>query len=55
MSIETIRRFFCKICGFITEDQEEIKWIEKTGICPACSNGKSSSWESKNKDISVRW
>jgi len=43
--IETVRRFRCPKCGYITYDEDQIAWIEKIdGKCPACHGDRVSSW-----------
>ena len=43
--IETVKRFRCPRCGYITYDEDKIAWIEKiNGKCPACHDGDSTSW-----------
>lgn len=45
MPIENIRRFHCRRCDYITEDQDQIAWIEKLGgKCPACHDGEGKAW-----------
>jgi len=48
MPIETVRRFYCPRCQYMTYDESQIEWIKKLGgKCPACNNGKHSHWEKK--------
>ena len=45
MDIKIIRRFHCHLCDYITENENKIKRIEKTGRCPSCQNGKTIGWK----------
>jgi hypothetical protein len=47
MPIENLRRFHCPICDYTTYNKATIELIEKTGICPACQNGKSICYSKK--------
>jgi hypothetical protein len=51
MPIETIERFYCNLCGFITSYKPVLEQIKKTGICPACQNGKNKGWTYKGKTV----
>jgi len=53
-SIKTVKRFHCKICGYITENEEQIKCIEKLGgKCPACQDGNPINWFSKSRNYHI--
>jgi len=45
--IETVERFYCPLCGFLTYSPDTIEVVRKTGKCPACDNGKPKTWEAK--------
>lgn len=49
MPIETIERYHCGRCDYITTNQTTIAIIRVTDICPACQNGKHTKWSSKCK------
>ena len=44
MLIRTVEEFYCGMCDYITRDSHQIEQIKKTGVCPACQNGKSAVW-----------
>ena len=50
MVIENIRRFYCPRCGYMTEDEQQVRLIEEVskGRCPACSGGPRI-WEKSGK------
>jgi rubrerythrin len=48
MPINKIEEFSCHLCGYITRDKDSIERIRKTGICPACRNGRSGGWHYAN-------
>lgn len=45
--IETVERFYCPLCGFLTFSLTTIEIVKKTGKCPACDNGKPKVWKDK--------
>jgi len=47
MGIERVERFHCGRCGYITEYPPIVEQVKKTGICPACQNGKAKTWTSE--------
>ena len=49
--IETVERFSCHLCGYITEDKFVIELIKKHGECPACNNAKSKMWVAERKEV----
>ena len=49
MPINTVEEFNCRLCGYITRDKHKLEQIKKTGICPACQNGKEKIYTYKAK------
>jgi rubrerythrin len=50
--IETIRKFHCETCGYITYDERVIVLIEKNkNKCPFCGDWDPSFWKTIAKVI----
>jgi len=42
--IDTVERYRCGLCGYITETKAIIARIKTINTCPACQNGKPKVW-----------